>query len=125
MNIDTTGFPQVRFGDFGESKPIDEVLLALDALLGLGLPFVLCGEGDVSDQNERPEDRRTVVLWMKANREKMRELILGHIVVQPDAEKRAEMSRFVAGAGKATGYPTFVFGNQTEADDKVKELLGS
>ena len=125
MNIDATGFPQVRFGDFGESKPVDEILSALDALLGIGLPFVLCGEGEVSDQNESPEDRRTVVWWMKANRERMREVILGHIVVQPDAEKRAEMSRFVAGSGKATGYPMFVFGNQTDADDKLKELLGS
>lgn len=126
MYIDSSSFPLVRMGyERDKAVPVDRLLEDFSALLARGQAFVFFSDGDMAQEERSPEERRQVVLWMKARRPELKSLVRALVHAEPDAQKRAEAEAFAQMFGKAWGYPMLLVASPEEAQQRARELLGS
>ena len=126
MYIDSSSFPLVRMGyERDRAVPVDRLLEDFSALLDRGQAFVFFSDGDMSQEERSPEDRKKVVLWMKARRPELNRLVRALVHAEPDAQRRAEAQAFAQMFGKAWGYPMLLVASTQEARRHALQLLES
>ncbi|MDR0227434.1 MAG: hypothetical protein LBI66_13545 [Burkholderiaceae bacterium] len=124
MYIDSSSHPLVRMGyERDKAQPITELLADFSALLDRGQAFVFVSEGDMAQEERSPEDRKQVVLWMKAHRPALQGLVRALVHAEPDAHKREQAAEFARMFGKAWGYPLLLVASPQEARQRALELL--
>ncbi|MBJ2141277.1 hypothetical protein JC796_11085 [Delftia acidovorans] len=118
MYIDSSSFPLVRMGyERDKAVPVDRLLEDFSALLARGQAFVFFSDGDMAQEERSPEERKQVVLWMKARRPELKSLVRALVHAEPEA--------FAQMFGKAWGYPMLLVASLDEAQQRARELLGS
>jgi hypothetical protein len=61
MYIDSSSYPLVRMGyERDKAQPVDRLLADFSALLDRGQAFVFYSDGDMSQQEHSPEERKQV-----------------------------------------------------------------
>src|SRR5260370_21844799 len=100
---------------------VDGLLEDFSALLARGQAFVFFSDGDMSQEERSPEERKQVVLWMKARRPELKSLVRALVHAEPDAHKRAEAEAFAQMFGKAWGYPMLLVASPEEAQQRRSE----
>lgn len=124
MYIDSSSYPLVRMGyERDRAVAVDRLLEDFSALLERGQPFVFFSDGDMSQEERSPEDRKKVVLWMKARRAELKRLVRALVHAEPDAQKRDEAQAFAQMFGKAWGYPMLLVASEQEARQRALDLL--
>lgn len=124
MYIDSSSYPLVRMGyERDKAVPVDRLLEDFSALLDRGQAFVFFSDGDMSQEERSPEERKKVVLWMKARRPELKSLVRALVHAEPDVQKRAEAEAFAQMFGKAWGYPMLLVASTQEARQRAAQLL--
>lgn len=124
MYIDSSSYPLVRMGyERDKAVAVDRLLEDFSALLDRGQAFVFFSDGDMSQEERSPEDRKKVVLWMKARRPELKSLVRALVHAEPDARKRGEAQAFAEMFGKAWGYPMLLVASEQEARQRALDLL--
>lgn len=124
MYIDSSSFPLVRMGyERDKAVPVDRLLEDFSALLERGQAFVFFSDGDMSQEERSPEERKQVVLWMKARRPALQRLVRALVHAEPDARKREQARDFAQMFGKAWGYPMLLVASEEEARQRALDLL--
>ncbi len=124
MYIDSSSYPLVRMGyERDRAVPVDRLLEDFSALLARGRAFVFFSAGDMSQEERSPEDRKKVVLWMKAHRAELQSLVRGLVHAEPDAHKRLAARAFAQMFGKAWGYPMLLVASEQQARQRALQLL--
>lgn len=108
MQLDTTRFPLVylRGHDAQEARAGTEASAEgqLESLLDQGRPFVLLTDQLPGDHPEEShEERKQRALFFKRNRERMRQLCRGMVVITGDRVVPAALRLAMQGMGKALG----------------------
>ncbi len=94
----------------------------LQKLLNDGKPFVLLYPSP--DGQEPDEGRAARGVWMERNRDRLREICRGLIIVEPDSDRRsAHDARLFPGMERAFGVPPFARPGVAEAEALARELL--
>lgn len=89
-----------------------------------GEPFVILSDQAPEDDHEHsPEEKKRTALWMKRHKAELRQLVMGLIVVEPNAAKRLALKTFGIAFAKFWGYPLLTAANRTEALTLGRELL--
>lgn len=126
MYIDSSSYPLVRMSyERDKAQPVDRLLADFSALLDRGQAFVFYSDGDMSQQEHSPEERKQVVLWMKARRSELKSLVRALVHAEPDAKKREQAQALAQMFGKAWGYPMLLVVSTQEARERALELLES
>ncbi|CAB5681929.1 Uncharacterised protein [Delftia tsuruhatensis] len=124
MYIDSSSYPLVRMGyERDKAQPVDRLLEDFSALLDRGQAFVFFSDGDMSQEERSPEERKKVVLWMKARRTELKSLVRALVHAEPDAHKREQARAFAQMFGKAWGYPMLLVASTQEARQTALDLL--
>lgn len=95
----------------------------MNALLVLGIPFVVIFPGEAS--KETPEDRKHRGMWLKRNKQALRRLCLSMIIIAPDDLKRVALRAQMAMAAKAFGIPMAIACSFEEAYASAKRLIAT
>lgn len=69
------------------------------------------------------EDRTARTLWMKANRERMKEHCLSVIIVEPDEQQRVDLEKVFPHLEHAFGAPQCAAASSAEAQAIARRLL--
>jgi hypothetical protein len=93
----------------------------MDALLAEGWPFVLIYPA--SDRHEGHEDRKRRGLWLKANKDRLAEVCLAMIIVEPDVGKRAELESIFPNLVRAFGTPQAACPSREDAEALGRHVL--
>ncbi len=126
MYIDSSSYPLVRMSyERDKAQPMDRLLADFSALLDRGQAFVFYSDGDMSQEDRSPEERKQVVLWMKAHRSQLKSLVRALVHAEPDAQKREQAQALAQMFGKAWGYPMLLVASTHEARERALELLES
>lgn len=121
MHIDTRHFPRVWISSTGSSNWESE----LDSLLHQSERFVLLTrEVPGREQEADKEERKRLALWLKRNREQLKRVCAGSIVVVTNPVVALSLHATLAPLGKAFGYPVRVVAEDS-IDNKVNSLLES
>ncbi|MCE8021484.1 hypothetical protein HOP51_15395 [Halomonas sp. MCCC 1A11036] len=119
MHIDTSHFPRVWVSSVGSSNWESE----LDGLLHQGDRFVLLTrEVPGKGQEAAQEERKRAVLWLKRNRERLKQVCAGSIVVVTNPTVALSLRVALAPLGKAFGYPVRVVA-ENSIDIEINSLL--
>lgn len=119
MHINTSHFPRVWMSSVGipnwESK--------LDSLLQQKERFVLLTrEMPGRGQNFDKEDRKRFARWLKCNREQLKLMCAGSIVVVTNPVVALSLRATLVPFAKAFGYPVRAV-TESSVDDEVHDLL--
>ncbi|KAA0012011.1 hypothetical protein F0A17_12025 [Billgrantia pellis] len=119
MHIDTSHFPRVWISSTGPSNWESE----LESLLHQGDRFVLLTrEVPGKGQEAAPEERKRAALWLKRNREPLKQVCAGSIVVVTNPTVALSLRVALAPLGKAFGYPIRVV-EESSIETEINRLL--
>lgn len=127
MLIDTSAFPLVYLRDDHQSTPAGAGEAQLGALLDRGECFVLLTDhlpGD-HDHDEAPEERKQRALFFKRNKERMRALCRGIVIITGDRALSTPIRLAVKGAGKALGVDFAFVSTELDAQQAAERFLAS
>jgi hypothetical protein len=93
----------------------------MDALIEGRARFVLIYPK--AERDEAHEDRKVRGAWLKQNKDRLAELCLGLIVVEPDAARRAELEAMLPNLVRAFGTPQVATASMEEAQVLARRLL--
>jgi hypothetical protein len=124
MLLDDSAFPIVRM-HYDKTAPEgeDAGFALFDALLARERAFVLLGEGGDGAREQSHEERKSLTLWMKRNREPLRAFVKAMVYVEPKAAKRVLVKASAGVFGKFWGYPMLVAASREEALAIAARLL--
>ncbi len=112
---DVSDFPIVRFLPEKVHEGYgDAWCTEMDALLVRNAPFVLIYLA--AEREEGHGDRKKRGAWLKANKEALAGKCLALIIVEPDAEKRAQLEAMFPNLVRAFGTPQAACATQAEAE---------
>lgn len=116
MLLEDTEFPIVWM-HYNRTDPRgDEAsFLVFDNLLGRKQPFVLIGIGAVDDHEHSAGERKQVTLWMKRNREALRNYVRAMVYIEPSPARRFVAKASTTVFEKFWGYPMLVAASENEA----------
>lgn len=119
---DIADFPLVRFRSEAADPGYAPAWCAeMNALVERSARFVLIypkAEGD-----EAHEDRKARGVWLKQNKDRLAEVCLGLIVVEPDAAGRAELEAMLPDLVRAFGTPQVVTASMEDAQVLARRML--
>lgn len=120
MHIDTRLFPLVWMSSSQPSNWESQ----LDALLRQGERFVLLTR-EMPDRRHdaNGEDRKRFALWLKRNRESLKRICAGSVVIVPNQAIAVSLSAVVTPLSKAFGYPVRV-ATEDRLEAEINSLLG-
>lgn len=119
---DTSDFPIVRFLPDKAHEGYGVAWCAeMDALLSRAEPFVLIYLA--AEREEGHEDRKKRGAWLKANKHALAGKCLALIIVEPNAERRAELEAMFPNLVRAFGTPQAARATQAEAEVVGRHLL--
>ena len=132
MLIDTSRFPLVYLREPEAQAPADagngndaSAEAQIESLLDQGQHFVLLTDHLPGDHPEEShEERKQRALFFKRNRERMRQLCRGRVVITGDRAVPAALRLAVQGMGKALGMRVAFVQGEDEAQVCSWELLG-
>ncbi|MEV4777978.1 hypothetical protein [Burkholderia sp. LMU1-1-1.1] len=125
MSINSSNFPLVWMNFTQEpghdpQKDFDE----FEANLQRGEPFVLLTDNVKDEDHEHsPEENKRTALWAKKHKVQLRKLVLGMILIEPNAAKRLAFKAFAVVFAKFWGYPLFLAASREQALAMARELL--
>ncbi|KEH08624.1 hypothetical protein GY14_18395 [Delftia tsuruhatensis] len=132
MLIDTSRFPLVYLREPEAQAPADagngndaSAEVQIESLLDQGRHFVLLTDhlpGDHPEENH--EERKQRALFFKRNRERMRQLCRGMVVITGERAVPVALRLAVQGMGKALGMRVAFVQGEDEAQVCSWELLG-
>lgn len=115
-------FPLVRFiGSTMSAGYATQWCAEMDRLVGEGVPFVLIYPP--GEREEVHEDRVTRGGWLKRNKGTLSSQCVALIVIEPDAERRAELEAMFPNLVKAFGTPQATRASPAEAESLARHLL--
>ena len=124
MYIDSSSYPLVRIGyERDKAVALDQLLVEFSALLDRGQVLVFFSDGDISWDAHSPEERKKVVIWMKAHRPQLHDLVRAQVHAEPDADKRAQVQVLAQAFSQAWGYPMLLAASMQEARQRALLLL--
>lgn len=119
---DIADFPVVRFRSVAAHPGYGPAWCAeMDALIEGRARFVLIYPK--AERDEAHEDRKVRGAWLKQNKDRLAELCLGLIVVEPDAARRAELEAMLPNLVRAFGTPQVATASMEEAQVLARRLL--
>ncbi|KAF1045199.1 hypothetical protein [Xylophilus sp.] len=128
MRLDTTRFPQVFLHDEdagpGAASPSAEA--QLEALLERGERFVLLTDhlpGEHDRQEESHADRRERALFFKRNKDRLRRLCGGLVLIQGERTVPAPVRIAAQAARRVLGFPLVFARSAQEAQEEATRLL--
>ncbi|WP_353176940.1 hypothetical protein [Delftia acidovorans] len=132
MLIDTSRFPLVYLREPEAQAPADagngndaSAEVQIESLLDQGRHFVLLTDHLPGDHPEEShEERKQRALFFKRNRERMRQLCRGMVVITGDRAVPMALRLAVQGMGKALGMRVAFVQGEDEAQVCSWELLG-
>lgn len=120
---DLSAFPIVRFDTSSvTSGYAPRWCREMEALLGLGEPFVLVASGQ---PNESHEDRKTRTVFLKTHRRQLARWCRAVIGVEPSPIARTLRNGQGAVMARAFGIEMFFVASLAEADLAARELLSN
>jgi len=129
MPIDSTQFPLVFLrldeGADGSSTTSRSTEDQLDSVLGREQRFVLiAARAPGGDQDGSPEERKQRALFFKRNRERLRRLCAGAVVVEGDRPTPVAIRLAAQAMGKAFGFSFQFVATEFDAIDRARQLVG-
>ena len=122
MPIDRSQFPLVFFRDTGGPEGSAEAELA--ALLTEDRTFVLISQHDGHDDaNDSRDARKSRALFLKRNKQRLRELCAAAIVIEGAEPTPMPLRLAAQGFGKAFGVPFHFVRDEAEATALGKDVL--
>lgn len=119
MHIDTSDFPRVWISSIGSSNWESQ----LDSLLHQSEQFVLLtSEIPDREQETDKEERKRLALWLKRNREQLKRVCAGNIVIVKSPAVALSLRVALAPLGKAFGYPVRA-AVEDSIDNEIHNLL--
>lgn len=119
MHIDTSHFPRVWISSIGSSNWESQ----LDSLLRQNEQFVLLTrEVPNRDQEVDKEERKRFALWLKRNREHLKCVCAGNIIIVKSPAVALSLRVALAPLGKAFGYPVRT-AVEDSIDNEINNLL--
>lgn len=120
MHIDTSHFPRVWISSIGSTNWESQ----LDSLLHQSEQFVLLtSEIPGREQETDKEERKRLALWLKRNREQLKRVCAGSIVVVTNPIVALSLRTTLAPLGKAFGYPVRA-AVEDSIESEINNLLG-
>ncbi|MGE4337711.1 MAG: hypothetical protein AB7E55_17285 [Pigmentiphaga sp.] len=125
MSMDSSQFPYVWMSLTHEpGHDFKQDFAEFEANLKRSKPFVLLTDSAPAEDHEHSqEERKYTSLWMKKHKAELRKLVLGMIVIEPNAVKRLGFKAFAVVFGKFWGYPLMLASSREEAMEIAKSLL--
>ena len=119
MHIDTSHFPRVWISSIGLSNWKPE----LDGLLHQGDRFVLLTrEVPGRGQDAAKEERKRAALWLKRNREQLKKICAGSIVIVENQAVALSINVVLAPLSKAFGHSVRGVA-EGQVDSEINKLL--
>ncbi len=122
MFIDAARFPIVYMHHDRPEEPGVDSFTVFEQLLDREMPFVLIGYPE-AEHSEDHNQRKQVVLWMKANRKRLQRLVFGMVQVEPSLAKRLVAKGFAVAFRKFWSYPLIIAESDQQALSFAERLL--
>lgn len=126
MQLDATRFPLVFLRGHDQDHSHREAEVEFAALLDRGERFVLLTDhlpGDGHGHDESHEDRKQRALFFKRNKQRLKDLCAGLVIITGDRSISAAAKVAVQTLGKVLGFGFAFVRDEREAKEKASQLL--
>ncbi|MET4575025.1 hypothetical protein [Ottowia thiooxydans] len=127
MQLDTTRFPLVFLREHDHEQSHDEAEAQIAALLDRGERFVLLTDhlpGDDHRHNDSHEDRKQRALFFKRNKQRLKDLCAGLVIITGDRSIPAAAKLALQTLGKVLGLGFVIVRDTHDATEQASKLLG-
>lgn len=126
MRLDATRFPLVFLREHDEDHSHQEAEVEFAALLDRGERFVLLTDhlpGDDHGHDESHEDRKQRALFFKRNKQRLKDLCAGLVIITGERSIPAAAKLAVQTLGKVLGFASAFVRDEHEAQEQAHKLL--
>jgi hypothetical protein len=126
MQLDATRFPLVFLREHDQERSHQEAEAEFTALLDRGERFVLLTDhlpGDDHGHDESHEDRKQRALFFKRNKQRLKDLCAGLVIITGDRSVSGAAKLAVQTFGKVLGFSSAFVRDEREAQKQANKLL--